>query len=295
MEAKKRINILNIAAGQGEAAAKNPTEGENYYTTDVGDARRYTAERCASDPDVLWFCVYGGDGTVNEVVSGILDADAGDRTYVSVVPVGTGNDFVRSLTAAEDEAVSVDVITCNGHYAVNMINIGFDCNVVASTAKKKKLPLVKGTAAYILGVVDVLSHKMGQTMKITMTDEHDTEHVIEREVLLCAVANASFCGGGFCAAPSAKYDDGIVDLLIIRKVSRMKFVSLVGGYRAGTHILEDGSVSAKYRDIIDYYRCRKITIEGLERVCVDGEIEDCCEAEIGVLPRAVRFLQSPEN
>lgn len=287
-----RINVLNPAAGQGEAKNALPETGENYLTSAVGDARRFVAERCKDADGTLLFCVYGGDGTINEVVAGILDADAADKAVVSVVPTGTGNDFVRGFSGSPDQTVPVDVITCNDSYAVNMINIGFDCDVVESAAKMKKLPLVKGSLAYILGVCDILVHKLGNAVRITLEDLDGITQSFEQEMLLCDVANGAFCGGGFFAAPAAKYNDGIIDMMLIDKVSRLKFISLVSDYRAGKHVTPDGTVADKFRDIIRYIRCRKVRIEGIHSFCADGEVFPCNTLEIGVLPGAVRFLRA---
>lgn len=287
-----RYNILNLAAGQGLAGKEKTPQGIDYYTKCIGDARLYVKDRCLAHADDLCFCVYGGDGTINEVVSGILDANAADRASVGVVPYGTGNDFARILQHMQQgDSLWSDVIHWNDAYAVNMLNIGFDCSVVEKTAHMKTLPLISGSFAYILGVADVLFHKISRSLYIRYTDANGQQGSYDGQVLLCAVANAPYCGGGFCAAPVAQYDDGLLDLMIIRKVSRARFLSLVSAYRSGAHVNSDGDVTRRFADIISYHRCKSIRIEGMEHVCADGEIFPCTAADIGVFPHAIRFLR----
>lgn len=291
-----RYNILNIAAGQGGAGRAKTPCGTDYYTKCEKDARAFTAERCRAEREPLLFCVYGGDGTLNEVVSGILDASAADRASIAVAPSGTGNDFYRMLypaLAEQNGELWSDVITCNDTYAVNMINIGFDCNVVEKTAELKKLPGVSGGLAYALGVGNVLFRKLFRPLSIRYVNKAGVEQSYEGETLLCAVANAPFCGGGFRAAPAARCDDGLIDLMIIRRVSRARFLSLVKGYRDGLHVgAHDASVAKRYADIIEYHHCLSIEIEGMEKICTDGEVLPCSHAKIGILPKAVRFVRA---
>ena len=291
-----RYNSLNIAAGQGGAGREKTPCGTDYYTKCEKDARVFVAQRCRAEEEPLLFCVYGGDGTVNEVVGGILDANAADRASIAIAPVGTGNDFYRMLYGALAEKngeLFADVITCNDSYAVNMINIGFDCNVVEKTTILKKLPGISGSLAYMLGVGNVLLHKLCRTLKIRYLNKAGIEQVYEGETLLCAIANAPYCGGGFCAAPAAKCDDGLIDLMIIRRVSRARFLSLVKGYRDGLHVgVNDCTVAKRFADVIEYHRCSYIEIEGMEKICTDGEVFPCTHAEIGILPRAVRFVRA---
>lgn len=92
-------------------------------------------------------------------------------------------------------------------------------------------------------------------------------------------------------SPAASITDGLIDLMIVKKVSRFKFVSLVGKYKKGQHIdTQTGRPFKKFEDIIFYKKCRRVVISGINALCCDGEIVNTDRADIGVLPRAVRVL-----
>ncbi|MCQ2432393.1 MAG: hypothetical protein MJ175_07305 [Clostridia bacterium] len=286
-------HIINPAAGQGGGEAllnRYYKDGDIvYHTTGVGDAAKKIEELARTD-EAPYFIVYGGDGTLNEAVNGIMAAGAGDRAVLSAIPAGTGNDFVRTFADEPDGTEhTLDLIRVNGAYAVNMINIGFDCSVVSKTAEWKKKPFISGSAAYIFGVASVLFRRMGRKMKITYTDENDTEHTVEEELLLCAAANAPYCGGGFRAAPCADLGDGMIDLLIVRKISRIRFVTLVKHYHDGTHVTGEGRPAPKFAPILDYVRCRSAAIEGIAELCRDGEVLPAEKATLESARAALRY------
>lgn len=288
----KIFQIINPKAGHGDAvnADINKENLIKYTTKSIGDAERYVKECCESYDGELRFIVCGGDGTLNEVVNGIMSACANDRAAFSVMPTGSGNDFVRAFKDKKGEHL-IDLIKYNGRYAANMLNIGFDCDVVEKTSLYKNKKLISGSSAYILGVANVLLHKMGKDFKITVTDHKDRIKIYEKPVLLTAIGNLPYCGGGFKALPLAKADDGLLDLLIVSKISRAKFISLVGDYRKGTFMdPETGKPVESFKNVIKYKKCKKILIENTETVCADGEVETAKTVEVEVIPNAIRFI-----
>ncbi|MBR5514701.1 MAG: hypothetical protein IKU52_00695 [Clostridia bacterium] len=289
----KIFQIINPKAGHGDAvnAELKKTNAIKYTTKCVGDARRYVNETCLNNPeDELRFIVCGGDGTIHEVINGIMDANAGNRAAFSIMPTGSGNDFMRAFNGKKG-VHKIDLIKYNGKYAANMINIGFDCNVADKTALYKNKKMISGSSAYILGLVNVLSHKMGQNFKITVIDDEDMEHVFEDECLLTAIGNLPYCGGGFKALPLAVADDGLLDMLIVNKISRAKFVSLVSDYRKGSFIDADTmEVKDKFKKVLKYYKCKKVIVENTVNLCADGEIEATERVEISVAANALSYI-----
>ncbi len=291
----KKIHIFNPKAGKGHApellTSKEGLRDAYYITRGIGDCARYIEQTCRENPDTH-FIVYGGDGTLNEAVSGILRADAGEKAVLSVVPMGTGNDFLRSLNAmgGKGDIVTVDVLSVNDAFGVNIVNTGFDCAVVDKTQHYKTLPMVTGGAAYILGIADVFMHRLGQEWELTVTNEDGSIELYHEYGLLALFANGRYYGGGFCAAPLADLTDGLMDVLLVRKVTRAKFLSLVGAYRKGAHLTPDGQVVEKFAPFVEYKRCQKATITGITRLCSDGETADKTEASIAVLPHALRMM-----
>ena len=95
---------------------------------------------------------------------------------------------------------------------------------------------------------------------------------MQQKILFTAAGNGSHCGGGFNALPLADLSDGILDVLAVNDVSRRTFVSLVGGYRAGTYLDENRIPKERYREILRFFRCSKMTVRGPETFCLDGEV-----------------------
>ena len=286
----KRLHIFNPASGvkhSPELLTKGAAkEDESYVTTCVGDAERVICERCLKEPETH-FIVYGGDGTINEAVNGIIKSGAGTKALLSVVPAGTGNDFVRSFPE-KDKIYEVDAIKYGDKYAANIVNFGFDSTVVVKTATYKKA--FPGSAAYIAGVADTFFHKIGEKWSIELTDENGITETFNEEFTLALAANCRYYGGGFRAAPLASFSDGLLDVLLVKKIPRISFIKLIGSYKKGTHL--DPVTNAPYKKFEKYVlfrRCKSMKISGITRLCSDGEIEDRTEAEIEAVPAAFRY------
>ena len=171
-----------------------------------------------------------------------------------------------------------------------MANIGFDCDVVRVTEKLKKLRLVRGSIAYAIGVVASVFNKLGKKLDIEFTLEDGSVEHESGEHLLCVIANGRYYGGGFCCAPNAEIDDGILEVIIVRKISRLRFAKFIGGYKKGLHILPDGSINPKYKSILIYKRCKALKISNVMQLCADGEIIDCKDADISVAEKAINIV-----
>lgn len=298
----KHIFIVNPVAGGGkryqtiindiEIAAKEKGICYQIYTTSgIGNAVMFVREQIEKfSQEHLRFYACGGDGTLNEVVNGA----AGSEAEVAMIPTGTGNDFPSSFAEKqyfgdikrqiEGKAVPIDLIECKAgesvSYCVNMVNIGFDSDVVMECDKLKNV--IKGSASYILSLAVTLMKKLGKEMEITLDSQ-----TVNGSFLLTAISNGRFCGGGFQAAPKAQLCDGLMDVGIVKKVSRFKFLSLVGAYRKGTHIDNE-----KCKDIVIYRKCKQVRVKakGDTVVSVDGEISPITDMTFTISPAAVRFV-----
>ncbi len=274
------------------SAKKTPFEIDerNYYRSKgAGDAIAKIKEVCKENPDTR-VIVYGGDGSVYEAVNAIMNSGASESAELTVVPFGTGNDFVKSLPAESGVRKKIDLIKFNDKYSANIINIGFDCDVVRVTEKLKKLKLVRGSIAYAIGVLATVFHKLGKKFDIEFTLEDGSVECEKGEYLLCVIANGRYYGGGFCCAPNAELDDGILDVMLVRKISRLRFAKFIGGYKKGLHILPDGSIDPKYKSILIYKRCKAVKLKNVIQLCADGEIVDCQDAEISVAHKAITVV-----
>ncbi len=293
--------ILNPKAGKGLCAEELSEKisltceeknipYEIYMTTGVGDATAFVKKIC-SDRSLLpaRFYACGGDGTLGETVNGAAGAEGAS---VGIIPIGTGNDFVRNFGSSEaffdisaqisGKDTKIDLLRCNDFYSINMINIGFDCEVVKKTAKLKKNPFIPSKLAYIAGVVATLIRKPGVRAEISF----DGESFTEKKYLLTTFANGCFCGGGFHSNPHSKLRDGAIDGLFINNVSRMKFISLVGSYKKGTHLVP------KNDKVLANGKYSRITLRfpQTQSASIDGELFDFDELTIECIPDAISFV-----
>ncbi len=300
----KHYFIINPSAGKGNKVEKllgelratceaSELDYVIYVTETPGDAEKYAKKVCLAnnDPETtvrVYAC--GGDGTINECANGIVGFP---NAELGAIPIGTGNDFVRNFGGSEaffnisaqlkGHAQPCDLIKYNDRYCINMINIGYDSAVVVRTARIKKNPLIPGGLAYVFGLVGELIKKSGVTFRCQM----DGKDMGEKKLLLSFFANGGYCGGGFFSAPKAELCDGLMDICLIRYISRLRFLSLVGKYKKGTYLgIKD------HEDIFAYEKCREVTLSFREPVCmsVDGEIETCDRLTLSMTPGAIRFV-----
>ncbi len=298
----KHVFIVNPAAGKGEKQAdlreqidsicqKMGVDYEIHTTTCCGETTEYVRAYCLRHSDIkLRFYACGGDGTVSETVNG---AYGFANAAVGVIPVGTGNDLVRNFEGneafldvaaqLEGEVTELDLLQYNDKLCTNMVNIGFDCEVVKQTAKLKRSKLIPGGMAYIAGLVITLIRKPGVKARVSVDGGEEQQ----RRMLLTAAANGSWCGGGFHSTPLALLDDGVMDVLLIKNVTRIRFLTLVKLYKTGTFI-----DNKKAREVIDYVKCESIlySFDTPQSICVDGEIDEVNELEIRVARNALRFV-----
>ena len=309
---RHQVHIVNPTAGSGKhieavRQAIGNIGGEVRESTKPGDVTRIVRELFEAEP-TAHAVVYGGDGTVCEAVNGIMQSGAARTASFSVIPSGSGNDFsAHANDSGKHEKLvltPIDLIRTESggvvRYFANMMNIGFDCSVVAQTIRLKEKTFLRGSAAYIAGVAKELFIKKTTGIDAAFTgcvDPADGGELpdvhLRQKMLLTAVGNGSCCGGGFHALPLASLDDGYMDALVVNDVSRFRFVALVGSYRAGTYVNERGELEKPFRKILRFVRCRKMRITGPERFCLDGEIFPTGEdrtVEAEILPRAVNYV-----
>lgn len=300
--------IINPVAGQGKGieslidrinhvATDKKVEYSIHVTRGVGDAK-LIAQMLAGENKDLRIIVCGGDGTFNEAVNGVIGYDV----PVGIIPIGTGNDFVRNFENEEYfldvekqfdlEPVDVDLLryryVADGKiidkYCTNVFNVGFDGNVAILASKLKELPLVAGSFAYLSSIIFNLVAKKGQTLMVTA----DGEDFYKGKLLLCSVANGHYCGGGICSSPKASTNDGLMDLQIVKELSRTKILKFLPIYMKG-EVLSKPELS----DVIKYKQVKKVEISPQDKTmeyCVDGEPVTTGKIEIEVMEKGFKFL-----
>ena len=186
----------------------------------------------------------GGDGTVHEVVNGLMQLPPKDRPILGVVPVGSGNDFAHAIgiplqsdhalahaLTAKPSAVDLGVMTDEHgrkEYFDNTLGIGFDAVV---TIRSHRLPIVRGFLMYLTAVIQTILLNHDPSLMQMEVDGRKWE----QSNLLLTMCNGSREGGGFMIAPAAKLDDGLLHYAIIKKVSRAMMFRLIPEVMKGTH------------------------------------------------------------
>lgn len=209
-----------------------------------------------------------------------------------------GNDFVRNFGAAEDflsladniagTAVPVDLVAANGGVSAAICSVGLDSEVAYSIPKYRRLPLCGGQMAYNISIVERFLQPMGHRLRITVDDD-----VLEGDYLIATVCNGVAYGGGFRAAPMADLQDGVLDVIMVKKMSRMRIAGVLSKYKNGLHY-QNGRVVPELSDVLEYRRAQKVLIEPMDGKAVitniDGECTPADSLSAQVLPLAARFV-----
>ena len=223
----------------------------------------------AGEPVRLYAC--GGDGTLNEVVNG---AAGFANAAVTCVPKGTGNDFLKLFgpgyrrlfydleALAAGPQSPLDLMDCNGRLGLDVTCAGVDARIAAGVHRYKDLPFLSGKGAYILSLVEnVLLGGISRPMEVHMGDWD-----WQGETAIVCICNGRHYGGGFMPVPEAVPDDGVLDMLVVPKVSLFTFARLVGKYARGRY--------RDYPQLIRAYHGREIRFSspGELVAVVDGEV-----------------------
>lgn len=280
MRVPKIVVVWNPVAGRGahlwpRYEAELRRRGCCLYATQkMGDAARLTREAIEEGAQIV--VAAGGDGTLGEVVGAIIES--GEAVTVGVLPMGTGNDFARTLGVwgqpkqaldaifeGNTRRVDVGQIECEGiaQFFVNVAGSGFDALVakrINEWGHRPALRHARGVGAYLLAV----AREMTTFRSFDLALELDGER-IETGAVLVAVANAKSYGGGMLVCPHARLDDGLFDVCVIQSVSRTQFLRAFPGVFAGKHVSHPRVMMR---------RCRSIRIESEQNIPIlaDGEI-----------------------
>lgn len=229
----------------------------------------------------------GGDGTVNEVVNGIVDTNA----KLGIIPIGSGNDFAKQMDLTynlkkdleillEGKTKVVDLGLVNKrHYFINGLGVGFDGEVAYHV--RDFLKYARGFIGYLLSVFRTLATFKFNKVKFYV----DEEKVKEEKILLIATCNGTTYGGGFKVAPSAKVDDGLFTICFISKMGKFYAVRNIHKILQGTHISMPEVSTYTGKNV-------KITSEKVLFSQLDGEIlPPLKEFEIEIMPNKITVIR----
>ncbi len=292
----KHLFIINPAAGSRDRTKSYREKIENAcggkaldYRVEIsaapGDCRRLAREAAQTGEEYrIYAC--GGDGTLNEVVSG---AAGYPNVAVTAFAGGSGNDFIRIFDQPEAfrdlerlldcEEAAFDLIRCNEDYSLNICSVGLDARIGTDVSRYKRIPLLHGFRAYAASVVINTIKGISEHYVVEVNGE-----VIDgKQTLLCA-CNGRFYGGGFNPVPEADPADGLLDVLLVKDVSRLKVAQVVGKYKDG-----------KYKDyphLIRYFRTDRLRVvcDKPSPINLDGELRMCKEVVFRIADEKLRFF-----
>lgn len=241
----KHVFIVNPISGKGAAKAAVPfiekiCKERNYNFDIILTQYPKHAQEIASlytlKEEVCLYSV-GGDGTAYEILNGI-----NDKVCLSIIPCGTGNDFYRCigtpsasleqqiLDALDGRIVEVDYGVSNHTRFLNCTTLGFDAEINHLVNTKMKKTFLPAKAMYFTAALQQLINPPCHHAKIQIDDQ-----LIEQDILLVAVMNGKYYGGGFNPTPNANIQDGCFDLCIIEPLSRKRIIALLSKYMKGQH------------------------------------------------------------
>jgi YegS/Rv2252/BmrU family lipid kinase len=238
----------------------------------------------------------GGDGSVNDVLNGVMDAGLAPDDIVTLapVPLGTGNDWARSLGIRREPRSVAAAIASNRtilhdvgvidfpaapaasrrrHWFINVAGVGFDAYVIGQLPRQ-----VPSALAYLKGALQGLGTYQPPAFRIT-TDQA----VVEDRLLLTFVANAKYCGNGMHVAPTARPDDGLFDVIAIREVALGAALMKLAKLYCGT-ILGDR--------VVRHWRTAAVSIDASPPAAVqaDGQLVGMTPAQFSIRRQAVQVV-----
>jgi diacylglycerol kinase (ATP) len=213
------------------------------------------ARQCVEEGYELIIAI-GGDGTVHEIINGLMEYPIEQRPRLGVIPMGSGNDFaynigmhtrpelaLRQILSGKPRRIDIAHMSDNlgrSEYWNNTLGIGFDGTVAIRT---RTIPVVRGFVMYLVAVLQtvLLNHEAPHLQVVT-----DQESWEDHKLML-VLCNGGREGGGFLVAPEARVDDGLLDYVTIGKVSRLMMLRLIPEVMKGTHTRFPQVKSGKFR------------------------------------------------
>ena len=250
-----------------------------------GDCRRL-ARAAAETGQEFRIYACGGDGTLNEVADG---AAGYDNVAVTVFSGGSGNDFVKLFDdpraffdlerLLDCEETAFDMIRCNETRALNICSVGLDARIAADVSRYKRLPLLHGFRAYAASTVLNLLKGIAEHYVVEINGE-----TFDGEFTFICACSGRFYGGGFNPVPEADPTDGLLDVLLVDKVSLAQVPAIIGKYKNGQY--------KQLGHLVRHFKTRELTVHCDKEVSVnvDGESIQAKDVHFAIGEEKLRFF-----
>lgn len=292
----KHLFIINPAAGSSDhtaaysadirtACEARRLDYEIRVSMGPGDCANIAREAAQTGQELrIYAC--GGDGTLNEVVTGAVGFP---NAAVTVFAGGSGNDFIRMfdnpeafmdlnqlLDAREEQ---LDLIRVNDDYAFNICSVGLDARIGTDVSGYKRIPLLHGFRAYLVSTLVNVIRGIGEHYNIEINGRR-----MDGEYTMVCVCNGQFYGGGFHPVPEADPRDGKLEVLLVEKVRRLKVAGLISKYKAGRY--------RELPELIQHFTTDHLTIRCDQDTAInlDGELRRAKVINISVAEEKIRFF-----
>jgi len=230
----------------------------------------------------------GGDGTLFEVLNGLLKKHQTFDLPIGQIPVGTGNSFIKDLeihtiedavekiSGGRTRKIDVGFFRYPGgeHYFINLLGTGFVANVAHRAGKYKAL----GPLSYIIGVVEEVVQLKPVPLEMTIDGK-----VYQRDYIFTEICNSTKTGGNMIMAPDARIDDGLLDIILLNDISKFHLLKVFPRIFKGTHVLDSRMETFKGRNI-------KIVTATPQRLTPDGEVFGTTPIEVSILPNKITMV-----
>jgi diacylglycerol kinase (ATP) len=283
---KELIFIVNPIAGGGRARKyirsiqeRCQKEQRNYQIIQTSKPKEATEIALMFRDSKYLVVAVGGDGTVNEVMTGILESEA----ILGILPYGSGNDVASSFKIfpynaldilMQEKSEKVDVATVNGKYFLGVASCGFDTEVNRTANRIPRF--IKDATLYISSIFITLITFRAPLLTIELPTE-----TIHKEIMLLAVGHGDRYGGGMLITPKASRNDGLFDLCIVGKVSKLELIRLIPKVYKGLHITHPK---------VTYLKTPTLKIDGTSSVYADGEYKTELPAIYGFIEKAIQIV-----
>ena len=295
---RKFIYLINPISGTGAKGLlldiiKNKTAEKNIpfeilHTNAAGDYH-FLKEKIAVEK-VTDIIVCGGDGTVNQIANALL----GIPVNIGIIPMGSGNGLAFAAkipkrihkaldTVFAGNAVYIDSFYINNKFSCMLCGLGFDAQVAHDFAKQKK----RGLATYVKQSTKNFFSAKHYVFELILDEKS-----IHTEAFFISIANSNQFGNNFTIAPQASLHDGLLDIVVVNKMSKMRMIwTILKQIRNGqVRLYEDKKY---HRNDIHYFQTKKITIKNpqLAPLHIDGDPAETAKTfEIKIIENAFKLL-----
>lgn len=295
---KKKLFILSTKAGKEDFQKfkKDITQVyKNHNKLDELDviltehkthAKDAAKEFLSENPKDKIVIVCGGDGTLGEVSNIVSNTEGA----MGLIPMGTANDFSKNFNyknfkiedTFEPKVLPIDMIKVNEKYCINVMSLGFDTQVLEKTYDILEQEPNLGNKAFLKGIVKSLKNIKYENLELDLVLKDNTKINVKDEYIVSALCNGSYYGSGFNPSPKGKIDDGILNLIAVKKLPLYKVIPILLLYKTGKHM--------GLKSVTEYLVKSGVIKSNKEIIAnIDGEIFRSKEFEFEILKNSLKW------